>query len=368
MSDFKFISVLIIFLTAIVKNSNGDIGISTKKLLVRKDDVAQFNITVTNFNTVGIEIHFVAQHDDIVNVAPTSYLLQPFDKTYELVIRAKTAGHSEVSAVSNATNVDLSDVYLVANVCNSYIIDVLSKIAGWIYIISWGCSFYPQIYSNYKRKSVVGLNFDYVGLNLIGYVSFGIFISGLYFIPYLQQEYFTLYPRGLLPVKLNDVVYNLHGVFAIIITIFQCAIYERGQQTISTTAKVVMGILVLFYIVCGIMIAASALKWLSFVYYSSYLKLVITILKYIPQAYMNYRRKSTSGWSIGLVLLDLTGGLLSVVQMILDAYNYNDWVSIFGNPTKFTLGLFNIFVHSFFIIQHYVLYKKKPLEPTKTWV
>lgn len=37
---------------------------------------------------------------------------------------------------------------------------------------------------------------------------------------------------------------------------------------------------------------------------------------------MNYRRQSTSGWSIGNVLLDFTGGWLSMMQMILDAYNY----------------------------------------------
>ncbi|KAB0795549.1 hypothetical protein PPYR_12388 [Photinus pyralis] len=347
----------------------GEISISTKEVLVQTNDVTKISVTVRNASTLGVQISLNAQHEDIVSVLPTTLFLQPFNETYELVVRGRTAGHSEVSAISNDTSIVLSDIYLITNVCNSYVVDILSKIAGWIYIISWGSSFYPQIYSNYKRKSVVGLNFDYVGFNLIGYVSFGIFISGLYFVPYLQQEYFALYPRGLIPVKTNDVVYNFHGTFAVLLTIFQCCIYERARQTVSNIAKVLMGILALFYIVCGILIATGALKWLSFLYYCSYLKLIITLLKYIPQAYMNYKRKSTSGWSIGLVLLDLTGGLLSVVQMILDAYNYNDWLSIFGNPTKFGLGLFNIFIHSFFITQHYVLYRERPLEPApKTWV
>ena len=39
------------------------------------------------------------------------------------------------------------------------------------------------------------------------------------------------------------------------------------------------------------------------------------------QAYMNYRRQSTDGWSIGNVLLDFTGGTLSILQMILQSYN-----------------------------------------------
>lgn len=39
---------------------------------------------------------------------------------------------------------------------------------------------------------------------------------------------------------------------------------------------------------------------------------------------MNYRRKSTIGWSIGNVLLDFTGGMLSMLQMILNAYNFGN--------------------------------------------
>lgn len=46
---------------------------------------------------------------------------------------------------------------------------------------------------------------------------------------------------------------------------------------------------------------------------------------------MNYRRKSTEGWSIGNVLLDFTGGSLSMLQMFLLAYNNGDcFVFIFS--------------------------------------
>lgn len=37
---------------------------------------------------------------------------------------------------------------------------------------------------------------------------------------------------------------------------------------------------------------------------------------------MNYRRKSTVGWSIENILLDFTGGMLSMLQMLLNGYNY----------------------------------------------
>jgi len=48
------------------------------------------------------------------------------------------------------------------------------------------------------------------------------------------------------------------------------------------------------------------------------------------------------------------------------AYNHDDWFSILGDFTKFGLGLFSICFDIFFIIQHYVLYRRhreyEPLE------
>lgn len=44
---------------------------------------------------------------------------------------------------------------------------------------------------------------------------------------------------------------------------------------------------------------------------------------------MNYKRKSTIGWSIGNVLLDFVGGMLSMLQMILLSYNYGKFLYIY---------------------------------------
>jgi len=86
-------------------------------------------------------------------------------------------------------------------------------------------------------------------------------------------------------------------------------------------------------------------------------KLFITLIKYVPQAYLNFRRKSTFGWSIGNILLDFTGGFLSIGQMFVISYNENDWGSVFGDPTKFGLGLFSVLFDIVFILQHYVFYR-----------
>jgi cystinosin len=106
------------------------------------------------------------------------------------------------------------------------------------------------------------------------------------------------------------------------------------------------------------------------IYTLSYVKLVITVVKYVPQAWVNYKRKSTVGWSIAQILLDLTGGVLSLVQLILDSSFKSDWSGVTGNPVKFLLSNVTIFFDLIFIVQHYILYRdavddddNKPREP-----
>ena len=72
----------------------------------------------------------------------------------------------------------------------------------------------------------------------------------------------------------------------------------------------------------------TSFEWLDLLNYLSVVKLLITLLKYIPQAYMNFRRKSTYGWAIGTSLFDLFGGVFSVAQMILLAWDYGKFTNV----------------------------------------
>lgn len=83
---------------------------------------------------------------------------------------------------------------------------------------------------------------------------------------------------------------------------------------------------------------------------------MVTVIKYIPQAWVNYKRKSTVGWSITPILLDLAGGILSILQLIIDSAFQGDWSGITGNPVKLGLGNVSIFFDLVFIVQHYILY------------
>lgn len=78
------------------------------------------------------------------------------------------------------------------------------------------------------------------------------------------------------------------------------------------------------------------------------------MIKYIPQAYVNYKRKSTVGWSISQILLDFAGGIMSILQLVIDASLQTDWSGISGNPVKFGLGNISILFDMIFMTQHYV--------------
>ncbi|KAJ2200150.1 hypothetical protein GGH18_000006 [Coemansia sp. RSA 530] len=92
------------------------------------------------------------------------------------------------------------------------------------------------------------------------------------------------------------------------------------------------------------------------VYLLSFIKLGCSMIKYIPQAWLNYQRKSTTGWSIHNIMLDFTGGTLSFAQLILDAIRSGNVTEALGNPVKFGMGLASIGFDLVFLTQHFVLY------------
>ncbi|CAB4027218.1 Cystinosin [Paramuricea clavata] len=234
-------------------------------------------------------------------------------------------------------------------------------VIGWIYFVAWSISFYPQVYVNWSRKSVIGLNFDFVCYNLLGFIAYGVFNIGMFWIPKIKSEYQAKHPNeDEDPVELNDVCFTLHAILLTLITAIQILIYERGNQVVSKLCKILISISCVFvFIALMITLFTDKISWLDYLYYFSYVKIGVTLIKYIPQAYMNFRRKSTIGWSIGNVLLDFTGGSLSIVQMIILSYNNDSWEAIFGDLTKFGLGLISVLFDILFIIQHYLLYPQK---------
>jgi len=237
-------------------------------------------------------------------------------------------------------------------------ISIVSKVIGWVYFACWSLSFYPQVILNFKRKSVIGLSFDFLYFNITGYICYSVFNSVLFWSPVVENEYLDKYgPPN--PVHINDIAFAFHGFVLTAITVIQCFIYDRGGQK-NSIVGILIGILLWASIVVIVGLgAAGTFSWLWVIYYLSYVKLFITFIKYVPQAWINFKRKSTTGWSIGNVLLDFSGGVLSLLQMCLDSIDSHNWKGVFfGDPVKFGLSIFSIAFDLLFMVQHYILYRQ----------
>lgn len=168
----------------------------------------------------------------------------------------------------------------------------------------------------------------------------------------------------MIPVAINDVAFSIHAVALTAFTLFQIFIYERKNQRFS---KISIGIVTAAWLsaaVC-VIVAFQRHSWLWLISVFNTIQVIMTVIKYIPQAVMNFRRKSTDGFSIGNILLDLLGGFTNYGQMAVQSIDQKSWVNFYGNIGKTLLSLVSIFFDILFIIQHYVLYPgKKSLLPT----
>jgi len=351
-----FISFIGLYTSSSILSVNTqDLSLLTKEnssfVLSRSSDSESSPVNIT-FNLTN------GNSEDLLSPLPSITLGANDSLTIDVIPLG--AGHVDIAAWpigEGSKNVSSSEAFVRVVVIKSKSVELLSTIIGWTYFVAWSVSFYPQIWDNFRRKSVIGLNFDFLALNIVGFTLYGCYNVALFWIHSVQAEYKSRHPMGVIPVQANDVFFPIHAVWACAITIIQCFIYERASQTVSRLCMGLLGAIALFVIIILILALVNVIVWLDFLLYCSYVKLGITLIKYVPQAFMNYRRKSTVGWSIGNVLLDFTGGMLSMVQMFLIAYNNDDWSSLFGDPTKFGLGLFSVVFDIFFMLQHYVFYR-----------
>ncbi|XP_052097959.1 cystinosin-like isoform X1 [Mytilus californianus] len=330
---------------------------STEQLTLSPQPTILEDATILFMYESGKDSSYKEKHNLIVPV-PNVIIHGNTTQGVKVNITAVTAGHLTLRVNSSSSEIEnLEKCYVRITLVHNKALIIINAVIGWIYFVAWSVSFYPQVIYNWKRKSVVGLNFDFLAYNITGFLAYGFFNVGMYWVDSVKKEYADAHPRGINPVQLNDVIFTIHAVFVTIITIFQCTMYERGGQKLSKVCLLLVTGSWLFILVSLFVTVAKVITWLTYLYYFSYVKLGVTLIKYVPQAYMNFKRKSTEGWSIGNVILDFTGGSFSLLQMFLLAYNSDDWSSIFGDPTKFGLGFFSILFDILFIIQHYVLYR-----------
>jgi cystinosin len=205
------------------------------------------------------------------------------------------------------------------------------------------------------------------------------FVSNLafYYSPVVRSQYAARH-NGLTPtVAFNDITFALHALVLSLITTSQYLLrplwgFEPSPGTrpsrfvTGIIAGSALGVLITCLIVATTTTTPSssvdpATDWceLDIVYAVGYVKLLVTLVKYSPQILANFRNKSTRGWSIWQILLDLIGGLLSLAQLGIDSYLQHDWSGVTGNPVKLALGNCSLVFDTIFIVQHYLLYRGK---------
>lgn len=229
---------------------------------------------------------------------------------------------------------------------------VLADLVGWGYFFCWTVSFLPQIYENWRRKCVVGFSFDMLGYFLLSYITYLIYNVTVFFKPELVFE-----KSGEdNPVKLTDVVFAIVAFICTVFQAIQCFVYDRGSQRIHfSTVLACVGCLFGFAVLVILKYFGIG-SWFLALQYCGYVKLVVSFGTYSPQVWLNFKRKSTSGFHIGGVLLDFGGGVLSILQMDIYCFIEHSNTQITGNIPKLALGLVTLLFDIILVWQHYVFY------------
>ncbi|CAD0057073.1 unnamed protein product [Aureobasidium pullulans] len=251
----------------------------------------------------------------------------------------------------------------------------ISWLLGWSYFTSWSLSFYPQPLRCWKRRSTRGITVDFPLLNIVGFTSYFISTTSFLFSHEIRQQYAVRHPFAPEPtVRFNDLVFALHGT--IVCFVFYSQFYPRlwnfevvkGQRASSTALGIFYGSII------GVAITVllvslfkggrdTADSWADIdVIYAFLTSNLSSLSANTPLKHgYNYKIKSTAGWAIDMIWLDFIGGVMSLLQLIIDSALQADWSGITGNPAKLFLAMFSLCFDMIFFVQHYVLYKGNEL-------
>ncbi|ORZ36068.1 PQ loop repeat-domain-containing protein [Catenaria anguillulae PL171] len=242
-----------------------------------------------------------------------------------------------------------------------------SSVLGWGYFVAWSVSFWPQFILNWQRKSVEGLSLDYVWLNVVGFGCYSVYTVSFYCWPLVQNEFKRRNEGRENLIAVHDLFFAVHAWAVCILTAIQAVYYKKPEHTMTKPGALIVAIL------CAVTVGDLIYTFLDFnaraldlMYVLGMVKLTTTLTKYIPQLYMNFRDKSTEGWSVAFTLLDTSGSVMGLAQLFLDAWiaasiagDTSAWFAqgVAGNVTKFGLGAASLFFDTGFLIQHFLLYR-----------
>ena len=176
-------------------------------------------------------------------------------------------------------------------------------------------------------------------------------------------------------VQIQDIFFAAHALLITLITIIQILYFydpsDKDQKVSNITITIILvmiwGAILLVIVENGFEYYDPHVKEnrkyiFNSLVYLGWCKVVISLIKYIPQVVSNFRRRSTIGWNIHNILLDFTGGAFSFGQNIIDSFR--DEFSITSddqskglNIAKYALSIISMLFDIVFMVQHYILFK-----------
>ena len=160
----------------------------------------------------------------------------------------------------------------------------LSFFLGWVSFCAWSISFYPQIFLNYRLKHTNGLSTFYQLMNIAGYAAYSIYNGFFYISPNVQSQFCLQHSGNMNAVRLSDLLFSWHACCLTWVTVSQIVIYNGDKRT---------GAISFVILICLIALTLFMGSSLPYLYSLGTFKIVVTLIKYVPQAVLNYRRQST---------------------------------------------------------------------------
>jgi uncharacterized protein with PQ loop repeat len=130
----------------------------------------------------------------------------------------------------------------------------VSSCVGYTYFLCWSVSFYPQVLTNYKRKSTEGLSPDFCALNVLGFGCYAAYNLALFYSTLVQQQYRARHgPGTAVTVQSNDVAFAVHAFALSSVTLLQIGYYDGFRQ--RPPSKIIVAVIVA---VLGVVVVAES--------------------------------------------------------------------------------------------------------------
>lgn len=244
----------------------------------------------------------------------------------------------------------------------------LDDFLGLVYVSVWSISMYPPLLINYRQKSTKAISVDFAMLNTAGYTYLMISMA-LQLYAWNQRDNQIERPK----VTQFDMWYCAHGFLLNVILLSQIlwGRYLWGffndnkiRRMKSGYHKVLLGSIAIFTILTlQFMINTNIEGWnnirtLKYCNNLFLLKISMSLIKYIPQVKHNYDRKSVKGFAIQGVALDVTGGIASLLQLLVQlskdqGFTMTTFLVNFG---KIGIALVTL-IFNFIFISQWLMYK-----------